>query len=608
MTYIEAFRNTTFVDFLELTGLVKLPSHFKPQTEAAEPATQTSAETTARASEELKEKDVESQASIIKEVAEVASAVSDENEVVPFREEDQTHNNSNRSRSNSRHSLHSNFDLDTFKHEMEQVVPALSNRSKREGLDAGSADPFLVDWNGPDDPENPINWSRGKKIAIVLQVMFLTCVTYMGSSIYTPGQLQIQEEFGVGHVVATLNLSLFVLGYGLGPIIFSPLSEQAKIGRLYLYMGTLTLFVILQIPAALTRNIGGLIVTRFITGILCSPSISTGGATLGDFVQPHLMPYLIGCWAMGAVSAPAFAPLLGAAMVVAKNWRYTFWLLMAMCGFALAIFIFFFPETSHKNILYRRARRIRKETGDSRYYTIGEREEEHQSTSGLLKEVLSRPFLLILSEPGVLAFDLYIGLVYSAFYLFFEAYPIVFVEYYHFTLVEFGLAYLGFIVGSFFAFAVLVIFLRKIIFPRFADGSFVPEDFLILAMWVCFLLPASLFLFAWTAQVHWILPIVWELLFVVSAFNIFQSAFAYLSSNYPRYLASVFAGNALVRSGMACAFPLFGSAMYNTLATPNYMVGWGSSLVGFLTLAMAAIPFVMYKFGPRIRGRSKYAN
>lgn len=42
----------------------------------------------------------------------------------------------------------------------------------------------------------------------------------MGSSIYTPGQEYIQEEFHVGHVVATLNLSLYVLGYGLGPIIF----------------------------------------------------------------------------------------------------------------------------------------------------------------------------------------------------------------------------------------------------------------------------------------------------------------------------------------------------------------------------------------------------
>lgn len=68
--------------------------------------------------------------------------------------------------------------------------------------------------------------------------MLLTCVNYMGSSIYTPGQLEIQNEFHVGHVVGTLNLSLYVLGYGLGPIVFSPLTEISSIGRLPVYMIT----------------------------------------------------------------------------------------------------------------------------------------------------------------------------------------------------------------------------------------------------------------------------------------------------------------------------------------------------------------------------------
>lgn len=597
MGYIETFRNTPFVDLLESLGVVKLPSNFKPQTSVADEAL-----STAQASiNDLKEKDVESQSALVVE----ETSTHNSNEVVSLHDDDVAGSHQKRlSRSNSRQS---NFDLDTFKEEMAQVLPSLSHGA-HSTTPGSEPDPFLVDWNGPDDPENPINWKRFKKVVMVMQIMFLTTVTYMGSSIYTPGQQEIQDQFHVGHVVATLNLSLFVLGYGLGPVVFSPMSEQAKFGRMYIYIVTLTLFVILQIPAALTKNIGGLIVTRFITGILCSPSISTGGASLGDFVPPQRMPYYIGFWAMGAVAAPALAPILGAAMVVAKNWQYTFWLLMALCGFALLIFLFLFSETLPKNILHRRAQRVRRETGDNRYYTIGEREEENQKTGELIKELLYRPFALIFSEPGILAFDLYIGLVYAAFYLFFEAYPIVFIEYYHFTLIEFGLAFIGFIVGSVFAYGVLVLFLRKIVFPRFANQTFVPEDFLILAMWVCFLFPAALFLFAWTAQVHWILPIIWELFFVVAAFNIFQSAFAYLSSNYPRYLASVFAGNALVRSSMACAFPLFGSAMYNNLATKRFPVAWGSSIIAFVALGMAAIPFIMYRFGPQIRGRSKYAN
>ena len=125
-------------------------------------------------------------------------------------------------------------------------------------------DPFLVDWNGPNDPENPQNWSNAQKYATMTQIMLLTAVTYMGASIYTPGEEGIREDFKVGHVVATLNLSLYVLGYGLGPIVLSPITDIAKIGRQRVYIITLLLFMVFQIGIANVHNIGGMIVMRFI--------------------------------------------------------------------------------------------------------------------------------------------------------------------------------------------------------------------------------------------------------------------------------------------------------------------------------------------------------
>lgn len=651
MGYIHAFRNTFVVDVLEHLKIVHLDSNFRPQSERTdEPGSDSSGNNSPLSSESSVNKDEEaslgtptnnhspdhspdtatsSRDNETKETSEgphvpeaalpvpplsqvnkelSANSIDhrdsniDADAPVPYHGEESDHEPRRLSRRSSRSS---NFDFEHMRKELSRSVTSFGMHSTTA---IQRRDPFLVDWNGPDDPEKPTNWSTGKKSIVSVIIMILTAATYAGSSIYTPGQQMIQDEFHVGHVVATLNLSLFVLGYGIGPIFFSPLSEEATIGRLYLYLITLALFVVLQIPAALTRNIGGLITVRFITGVLCSPSLATGGATLGDMINPQFLPLLIGVWAIGAVAAPALAPILGAAMTVAKGWRYIFWLLMAICGGCLLFFMFFFPETLPDNILHRRANRIRRETGDKRYYTLKEREHEHRRIAPLLREVLWRPFALILSEPGILAFDLYIAIAYACFYLFFEAYPIVFVRLYHFTIVEFGLAFLGFIVGSFFAYSVLVIFLVTVAKPRFEKQTFVPEDFLILAMWVCFLLPAALFLFAWTAQVHWILPIVWELLFVVSLFNIFQASFAYLSMSYPRYIASVFAGNAFMRSCFACAFPLFGQAMYDNTATPRFPVGWGGSIVAFITLALALIPFVMYRFGPQLRGHSKYAN
>jgi hypothetical protein len=51
--------------------------------------------------------------------------------------------------------------------------------------------------------------------------------------------MDVERVFGVAQVPATLGLTLYVAGYGLGPIIWSPMSEIPQIGRLWVYIGTL---------------------------------------------------------------------------------------------------------------------------------------------------------------------------------------------------------------------------------------------------------------------------------------------------------------------------------------------------------------------------------
>ncbi|GAV54876.1 hypothetical protein ZYGR_0AS01990 [Zygosaccharomyces rouxii] len=467
-------------------------------------------------------------------------------------------------------------------------------------------DPFLVEYNGPDDPERPVNWPLRKKAMVAFQVQLLTCVTYLGTAIYTPGQEEIQKAFGVGHVVATLNLSMYILGFGLGPMVFSPLSEFAIFGRQQLYIFTLFLFAMLQIGCALVDNIAGLVILRFITGILCSPSLSTGAATISEIVTPPMVPVMIGMWSIGAVAAPAIGPVLGAAMLVAKNWRFMFWLLMWLSSATLIILALFFPETYEENVLYRRCKRIQKTTGDKRYFTTKSREESKLAIKDIAINALWRPIEIIVKEPIVLALDSYLALAYGTFYLFFEAFPIVFLRIHHFTTVELGLSYLGFVASSFVAYAVSLSFFRLFLPPIVKRGAFTPEKLLILAMWVCWCGPAALFMFGWTASVHWILPIISELFWVLFLFNLFQAIFSYLAMSYPKYVASVFAGNGLFRSGFACGFPLFGQAMYDNLAIKGYPVAWGSSLLGFITIGLGILPFVLYRTGPYLRSKSSF--
>lgn len=135
-------------------------------------------------------------------------------------------------------------------------------------------------------------------------ICFLTFSVYIGSAIYSAGIVGVEESFGVSQVASTLGLTLFVLGYALGPMVWAPMSEIPQFGRNPIYIGTLALFVVLQVPTALSVNFGMLLAFRFLTGFVGSPSLATGGASIGDMYSPAKRTYGIAVWGVGAVSGP----------------------------------------------------------------------------------------------------------------------------------------------------------------------------------------------------------------------------------------------------------------------------------------------------------------
>lgn len=166
-----------------------------------------------------------------------------------------------------------------------------------EKLDDGT---ILVDWYTTDDPENPQNWSFGKKAVVLAQILMYTMAVYMGSAIYTPSIPGVMQRFGVELGAASMGLSMYVLAYGIGPLIFSPLSEIPVIGRNPPYMISYAIFVVLLVPSALVDSFEGLIALRFFQGFFGSPCLATGGATLQDMYSLIKLPYVLSLWAFAA--------------------------------------------------------------------------------------------------------------------------------------------------------------------------------------------------------------------------------------------------------------------------------------------------------------------
>ena len=473
-----------------------------------------------------------------------------------------------------------------------------------------NSDQIIVDWDGPDDPENPYNWPLYQKMFFMFEIAFLTTSVYMASAIYTPLVEEIMEQLQISQVVATLPLSLFVIGYGIGPMVFSPMSENAVFGRTSIYIVTLFIFFILQIPTALVDNIAGLCILRFIGGFFASPCLGTGAASVGDVISLPYIPVGIATWAISAVCGPSLGPLVGSVLTVKGDWRWTFWFMCIISGCSLLVLCFLLPETYSKTLLYRKAERLRAITGNENITSEGEIENKKMNKRELAIDTLWRPIEISIVEPVVLLINIYIALVYSIMYLWFEAFPIVFVEVHHFTLVEMGVTYVSIMVGVIVGALIYVpIIYKKFTKVMLADKDITPEVFLPSAIFGSCMMPIGVFIFGWTASpdIHWIGPVIGAAIFAVGAFIIFQTLFNYLSMSFWRYMASVFGGNCLFRSVIAGCFPLFARPLFNNLANEKFPVGWGSSVLGFICVGMIAIPVLFYVNGPKLRARSKYA-
>ncbi|KAH8424832.1 uncharacterized protein LDX57_002575 [Aspergillus melleus] len=307
---------------------------------------------------------------------------------------------------------------------------------------------ILVAWYSELDAENPQNWSSWKKTMVTAVLSLYTFTVYCASAIYTPSVEGVMNEYGVNHTVSTLGLSLYVLGYGTGPLAFSPISEIPSIGRNTPYILSLFFYALMAIPTVLTRSLPGFLFLRFLTGFLGSPCLATGGATLQDMYSSMKLPYGYTAWVGATFCAPALGPVISAFAVTASgNWRLSLWEVFGMATFTFVVMFLTFPETSAATILLRRARRLRKRLGDRRYISQSEISEAKLSSRQTVANALIRPLQITVLDPAVLFTNVYSSYSYGVYYSFFEAFPLVYTDIYGFDLGLTGAAFLS-IVGA----------------------------------------------------------------------------------------------------------------------------------------------------------------
>ncbi|KAJ5635597.1 uncharacterized protein N7484_008910 [Penicillium longicatenatum] len=474
------------------------------------------------------------------------------------------------------------------------------------GQDADGDHGYTVCWE-ENDPMNPRNMSKARRWMIVIIVSTGSLCVTCTSSMYTTTYDQLMKEFNCSQEVATLGLSFFIWGLGIGPLFLSPLSEFY--GRRNIYITSFSLFLIWLIPCAVAKNIQTMLVCRFFNGLAGSAFLSVAGGTVGDMFNRQELAFPMMLYTASPFIGPEVGPLVGGFINDFTNWRWTFYVLLIWTGVLLVSMVFLVPETYHPVLLRRKAQKLRKETGDDRY--IAPIEKLHRSVAQTVLRSMYRPILLLALEPMCLSLCIFSAILLGILYLFFGAFQLIFEHVYGFPLWQRGLCFLGLFVGM--VIAILSDPLWRRNYQRLErnfqkklnqSDEFLPEWRLPPAILGGPLVTIGLFIFAWTIypDVHWIAPIIGSAVFGAGVILVYAGIFTFLVDAYPTFAASALAANSFMRSSFGGIFPLFGIQMYNNLG-----YHWATSLLAFLTLVMLPFPYLFFQYGSRIRQKSRFA-
>lgn len=142
------------------------------------------------------------------------------------------------------------------------------------------------------------------------------------SSVYSPGINQIAKQFHVGTEVSLLGLTLLLFGFGLGPLLWAPLSEVY--GRKPAVLIPYFVAAIFAFGTASAKDIQTILITRFFAGFFSAAPITNTGGVLGDIWAPEQRGVAIVAYAMAVVGGPVLGPIVGGAIVQSYlRWRWT---------------------------------------------------------------------------------------------------------------------------------------------------------------------------------------------------------------------------------------------------------------------------------------------
>ncbi|GAA6015567.1 hypothetical protein JCM8202_001036 [Rhodotorula sphaerocarpa] len=472
---------------------------------------------------------------------------------------------------------------------------------------------IIVDWKGSDDPACPLNWSYSRRLLSTVTVAGFTLLAPLSSSAVAPAAQEIATALNItSDVEIQMSISIFVLAFAVGPLIFGPMSEL--FGRIRVLQGANLLYLIFNLVCAFATSKGQFIAFRFISGLGGGAPLSIGAGVLSDLWRPEERGRGAALYSLGPLLGPALGPVIGgwiSQRLPTDGYKWIFYSTTIFSGLVQLVGLFFLRETYGPILLHRQAQAMKRDMSlphdSERVKTVHEAKAGRKTVRQVVAKGMIRPFSLFISEPIIQLFAAYMSVIYGTIYILLTTTSSIYEGVYGESVGIASLHYIalmiGFMIASQGGARALDVIYRRL--KTKSDGQGKPEYRLPLVFPASVLLPLGLLLYGWGAErhLHWIMPDIGLCLIGLSMILIFQASTSYMIDAFTLHAASALAATICLRSACGFAFPLFAPYMYRAIG-----YGWGSTILAGVSLLVGgpAAP-LLYTYGERIRMRSRYA-
>ncbi|KAI9040701.1 synaptic vesicle transporter [Aspergillus affinis] len=459
----------------------------------------------------------------------------------------------------------------------------------------------IVRLDGDADPLDPQNWPATKKLYTAVLLGLATMIAALTSSIFSTIIPALMVIYGISREVGTLGVSLYVLGFATGPIIWAPFSEVK--GRRAPFLLAMFGFTVFAFATAVSKDLQSIFICRFFTGFFGAGPLTLSGAVYGDILAPQIRGAGMVGFCLMVFVGPLLAPTIGGFIIMndSLGWRWTQYIPGILGAASFISLLLFHDETYVPVLLSNKAARLRQETKD--WSIHAEHDELDINFNSIFHNYLALPLKMLALDPIILCMCIFGAFVYGLLYLFLTAYPIIFQQIYGMTPGVGGLPFIGVVVGQLLAGATMFLGSPRVGRQIKANGGqMVPEWLLPMAIPGSVAFSAGLFWLGWTGyrgDFHWIVPTASGLLTGFGLLGMFLPSISYVAEARRKRAASAIAAHTFLRSLAGAIFPLFATYMFDGLG-----VEWACTLLGCVAALLIPMPIIFYIYGARIRART----